>query len=84
MCDDIVRGVGGMLLDVAGPPEMQALIADARATWAKTLHARAQVLRCEALAAERAAAMKDAVEAYNDAVTALRSAQAHLEAVQDG
>ena len=84
VCDDIVRGVGGMLLDVAGPPQMQALLADARATWARSLYARAEVLRCEVIAAERGTAMKDAAEAYNEAVTALRSAQAHLEAVQDG
>lgn len=82
--DEIVAGVGGMLIDAVGPPEMQALIADARATWARSLHARAEVLRAERTVTERGAAMKNAIEAYNEAVTALRSAQAHLEAVQDG
>lgn len=70
--DDLGRRVGLLLSD-----------AD-RATWARGLHARAEVLRCEAIATERGAAMKDAAEAYNEAVTALRSAQAQLEAVQDG
>lgn len=61
------------------------LLPDAdRATWARGLHARAEVLRAERAVTERGAAMRDAIDAYNDAVTALRSAQAHLEAVQDG
>lgn len=72
VCDDLARAV------------WELLDGERAAPWARGLNARAQVLFCERTVTERAAAMKNAVDAYNDAVTALRSAQAHLEAVQDG
>jgi hypothetical protein len=75
---------GRVVLDALTVAVADLLSEEDCTSWAAPLYARSQVLLAERTVTERAAAMKNAIEAWQEAVSALRVAQGRLEGVQEG